>query len=89
MIVSPAARPNWAAMREPIKTPCPVAKPTISPDRILDETTESLVRSSGRIPRTSAPVPAPSRPEASVWPSTKGNAMVTPGTAAKRSARPA
>ncbi len=67
-------------MRWPIATPSDWSKPTSEPCLMLLATTVSLPRFSPLMPRTSAPVPAPTVPDASTCPSISGIAYFTPAT---------
>jgi hypothetical protein len=80
VMLSPSTRPRLLAMRWPMATPWDWSKPASEPCLMLLETTESLPRSSPLMPRTSAPDPAPTEPEASTCPSISGIAYFTPAT---------
>ena len=83
--LSPARNDNWSASRRPIATPSVSSKPSSVPCLILLPIEGSRARSSPRMPRTRTPVELNGE-DASAWPSTTGDASMTPSILAMRAA---
>ena len=86
VIVLPTRRPNLVARPTPTATASSPRKSSSDPTRTLWATAPMRLRSSWRMPRTSAPADWPPSAESSTWPSTTGVVETTPGTARMRAA---